>query len=1253
MGIKGLMSFLTRAGYHGEKVDLSQEPEATAGLVFDGNNLLYRLYHFAPDFGLGHGVSFVHGGQYLHFYHVCRAFFTAFLAKGIPCHVVFDGLRMPSKHAAAADAAGVGRFASVPSSHRNVELVEALTCGHPLPEWLIRLLDRAGGQENASVLDEMVKSSLAAMVPTFGYQVMLEALNDLKLETAAVRRVRDGGPMISVSVAPGEADPEVVKVCHRLGAFGVCALDTDYIALLSDLCDPSLSQAVTGQTGRYISLQHLNFSSDGGIAATILDSSVIARDLLHIQPAQLPHFACLVGNDYLNPDVHLATFLSRIGAVRFADRVPCVAAFLNDKKDSGDVVAVNPAEVFSGDPVTVQESWAGLLEDSVRTYKVLSAEEPASVQKHHALVEGLCEKYPWFSELYSSSHFGSTFAAVMVNGVESRAPSGSSGVVGNHAVPLQALATLKPLRIAAWSAVEGLTSCVTSESCHADEMGEKELMVVLVERMASTLPEAAGPLLSAVLDATSGQGLARQDVFVLLSISYSLLSDTWQSWSDTHLKPVEQEGRMIQMVHSMVLALLLKRGRSGSTEWTHLLRPLDRRLGDRAKNDGWLRTSAVRMVSTVATVCDLTDVFAKAICIEAATKCSDMSVASQLDLKYQDILDGRLIVAVDEYLRQGHAAIDVLAQPDEEVLLTEIMSKLQACVLVGTPDLARASSIASLDSGSDASPGAWIAGALAELDDGDADDELANDGASEDAGEGADHSAAADCSDIYSRIQPSQGLKPAGSIDLRGSIWHELLDQPDVKVNTTDAMLASGQIDPVLLIPQFLVCSATHQKSSGFNFFVGVIDEIESRSKLVVQVFSDPTELKVGGDKASKIMLVCDRIDDEFFPLGVGVRFKARGVKGVHVTHEADRHIRISVHSIELIGSRNSSDVNLWNDLWGRAKRRMAGQVAPVSISAGVQVPWARVMRSHFNMQPQPWQTAAFAAIEAEENNRCVFVTAPTGAGKTQVAMCAVASILSLQDPSACLIYVAPTKALANQLFIDVLSTVTKSYPQEPGHIRTHVEQLLGINTAESKLHTSAQIIITVPKTLLTWLSGVGTRNYLERVQKIVLDEAHHIQDSQDGRDWEQIVMLVPPQIQLILLSATVSRPVEFVSWLKAVADELDAETERVETETHVVEKAGKFVHVNVPSSQRPVKQKFYTFSGKQLKKVNTHAFFQEEAKIADLPWKLLTGKKMMQRDAKLRSHLLLLTRCDAWAARQRPCHRHQRHRHQRCHQRQ
>jgi len=48
-----------------------------------------------------------------------------------------------------------------------------------------------------------------------------------------------------------------------------------------------------------------------------------------------------------------------------------------------------------------------------------------------------------------------------------------------------------------------------------------------------------------------------------------------------------------------------------------------------------------------------------------------------------------------------------------------------------------------------------------------------------------------------------------------------------------------------------------------------------------------------------------------------------------------------------------------------------------------------------------------------------------------------------------------------------------------------------------------------------------------------VFDEVHYINDAERGAVWEQAILLLPPQVQLILLSATIDRPEEFAGWIE------------------------------------------------------------------------------------------------------------------------
>jgi superfamily II RNA helicase len=51
----------------------------------------------------------------------------------------------------------------------------------------------------------------------------------------------------------------------------------------------------------------------------------------------------------------------------------------------------------------------------------------------------------------------------------------------------------------------------------------------------------------------------------------------------------------------------------------------------------------------------------------------------------------------------------------------------------------------------------------------------------------------------------------------------------------------------------------------------------------------------------------------------------------------------------------------------------------------------------------------------------------------------------------------------------------------------------------------------------------------------VVFDEVHYINDPQRGSVWEECLVLLPPEIRLVLLSATLDSPQPFVDWLSSI----------------------------------------------------------------------------------------------------------------------
>jgi antiviral helicase SKI2 len=53
-------------------------------------------------------------------------------------------------------------------------------------------------------------------------------------------------------------------------------------------------------------------------------------------------------------------------------------------------------------------------------------------------------------------------------------------------------------------------------------------------------------------------------------------------------------------------------------------------------------------------------------------------------------------------------------------------------------------------------------------------------------------------------------------------------------------------------------------------------------------------------------------------------------------------------------------------------------------------------------------------------------------------------------------------------------------------------------------------------------------------VAAVIFDEVHYINDPERGAVWEQAILLLPPYVQLIMLSATIDRPEEFAGWIES-----------------------------------------------------------------------------------------------------------------------
>lgn len=172
-----------------------------------------------------------------------------------------------------------------------------------------------------------------------------------------------------------------------------------------------------------------------------------------------------------------------------------------------------------------------------------------------------------------------------------------------------------------------------------------------------------------------------------------------------------------------------------------------------------------------------------------------------------------------------------------------------------------------------------------------------------------------------------------------------------------------------------------------------------------------------------------------------------------------------------------------------------------------------------FKFPLDPFQQHAVAAISRDEN---VLVTAKTGSGKTFVGEYQIAHSLAKHGR---VFYTTPIKSLSNQKFHDL----KEMFPS------------VGIMTGDLKFCPDADVVIMTTEILrnLLFKKDSSTRELgpmadlsIDGLDAVVFDECHYINDRDRGAVWEETMILLPREVNLVLLSATVDAPEIFAGWL-------------------------------------------------------------------------------------------------------------------------
>ncbi|XVE79464.1 hypothetical protein DITRI_Ditri14bG0060900 [Diplodiscus trichospermus] len=149
-------------------------------------------------------------------------------------------------------------------------------------------------------------------------------------------------------------------------------------------------------------------------------------------------------------------------------------------------------------------------------------------------------------------------------------------------------------------------------------------------------------------------------------------------------------------------------------------------------------------------------------------------------------------------------------------------------------------------------------------------------------------------------------------------------------------------------------------------------------------------------------------------------------------------------------------------------------------------------------------------AIYYLEKGESVFVAAHTSAGKTVVAEYAFA-LASKHCTRA--VYTAPIKTISNQKYRDFCGKFD-----------------VGLLTGDVTLRPEASCLIMTTEILRSMLYRGA--DIIRDIEWVIFDEVHYVNDVERGVVWEEVIIMLPRHINVILLSATVPNTIEFADWI-------------------------------------------------------------------------------------------------------------------------
>jgi superfamily II RNA helicase len=179
------------------------------------------------------------------------------------------------------------------------------------------------------------------------------------------------------------------------------------------------------------------------------------------------------------------------------------------------------------------------------------------------------------------------------------------------------------------------------------------------------------------------------------------------------------------------------------------------------------------------------------------------------------------------------------------------------------------------------------------------------------------------------------------------------------------------------------------------------------------------------------------------------------------------------------------------------------------------------------------FQKHSFNAIDSGNN---LLVLAPTASGKTVVAEYAILKHLNQNNnlnTNNKVVFTSPIKSLSLEKYSD-FKELCKGLDVMPG-----------ILTGDNKENLDSPLIVATTEIIRNSLyrlkeeslnpDNVLDNKFIDEMTCIIIDEAHYINDESRGGVWEEVLTLLNPNVQIVMLSATINNPEGFASWVGGI----------------------------------------------------------------------------------------------------------------------